>query len=58
VPLAFCVGNAGEATRVSVTSSGVEALDEAARSCVLERAAPFDEAARGFCFTVNVAFGG
>lgn len=58
VPLSFCVTAAAQAERVVVTPSGLAALDEAARSCVVERAAPFPARARARCFNVLIDFGG
>lgn len=58
VPLSFCVSNDGAAEQVSVTRSGLALLDDAARGCVLGRAAPFPAASRGQCFAVEVEFGG
>jgi len=38
-------------------TSGQSMLDEAARTCVVERAVPFPDQAAGRCFTVPVRFG-
>lgn len=57
VPVSFCVEGAGTASKVVVTASGVALLDEAARSCVMQRAEPFPSAAAGSCFSVKVEFG-
>lgn len=57
VPVSFCVEGGGTASKVVVTSSGAALLDEAARSCVMQRAEPFPAAAVGSCFSVKVEFG-
>lgn len=58
VPMSFCVGADGRADGVTVGHSGVDVLDEAARSCVLGKAQPFSAGAAGHCFSVGVEFGG
>ncbi|MBL8921154.1 MAG: hypothetical protein JNJ54_19985 [Myxococcaceae bacterium] len=58
MPVSFCVGSAGAAERVAVTSSGLVLLDEAVERCVLSRAAPFPSGASGHCFMVSVEFSG
>lgn len=58
VQLSFCADERGGAREIRVTeSSGAELLDAAARTCVVERAAPFPAEAAGRCFTVPVRFG-
>lgn len=58
VPLSFCVDTTGHAERIRIGRSGVEALDEATRSCVLGKAEPLPNGAVGHCFSVAVEFGG
>jgi len=58
VPLSFCVDATGRAERIHVGRSGVEALDEATRTCVLGKAEPLPDGAMGHCFSVAVEFGG
>lgn len=58
VQLSFCADERGGAREIRVTeSSGAELLDAAARTCVVERAAPFPAEAARRCFTVPVRFG-
>jgi outer membrane biosynthesis protein TonB len=57
VPLRFCVSDALAAEQVVVTPSGAGLLDEAARECVVRRAAPFPAEAAARCFEVAVDFG-
>jgi TonB family protein len=58
VGLAFCADARGAPTGTSVTqSSGATLLDDAAKGCVLERAAPLPPEAASRCFTVPVRFG-
>lgn len=57
VPVSFCIGEAGQAAKVAVSTSGLALLDEAARGCVMQRAEPFPTEAAGACFTVKVEFG-
>ncbi|MCA2981180.1 MAG: hypothetical protein INH41_06100 [Myxococcaceae bacterium] len=56
VALAFCVDVRAEAERVEVSASGSDLLAEAARDCVVRRAAPFPSEAARRCFRVAVDF--
>lgn len=54
----FCVDGQGAASAPAVVeTSGSQLLDAAVGDCVLPRASPFPEAARGACFTAPVHFG-
>lgn len=54
----FCVDGQGAASAPAVVeTSGSRLLDAAVGDCVLPRASPFPEAARGACFTAPVHFG-
>jgi outer membrane biosynthesis protein TonB len=57
VPLRFCVDAALAPVQLVVTPSGLAVLDDAARGCVVPRAAPFPPEASGRCFEVAVDFG-
>ncbi len=56
VGVGFCVSTSGAAEQLVVTASGLEVLDDAARSCLLPGAAPFPAGAIGRCYRVPVEF--
>ncbi|MCU0699961.1 MAG: energy transducer TonB [Myxococcaceae bacterium] len=57
VPVRFCVGANLAAERLVLSPSGLALLDDAARECVVPRAAPFPAEAATRCFEVAVDFG-
>jgi TonB family protein len=58
VEVRFCLDEQGRVGDAQLQrSSGSDVLDAAVGACVLPKAAPFPEAARGRCFAVPVRFG-